>query len=698
MVSKNMSASSHLSQILSGQDFQAEAFVRDISQGGDSAEDLFQARKQIQTLSDETSKALKNNVYKNYTQFIDTAREISYLEGEMYQLSHMLTEQKSLIDVLSDLSFTHGKVEQKKQVEEKKLDDADIRKSTGGLMRILEKVEGCSDITEVPGRKLVYEGDLVELDTDSLSPLRNVRAFLMSDCLLISNWLSASARKGPVKYKFQSFFKLDGLAVVNVRDIGSVKNAFKILMFPDARVYQCDSPKTKKLWLDKIDEMKKVVLNKVSQKKELPPESPNPFTEKTSHEPTNPFAESKQEEESPDMLDVDWLKEVPDDLDVCIAQRDFDGAVDLIDKTQDYLDKCPKTLAIKDYRSKLEMRLRQLCEVLTSELKVSAGTKLQGGPRAARRAVHHLIRLDKSSLACKLFLKQRSVILRHSLKQLKLDQGAAIPYIKRLCSIFFNNMQATIQEFSRAFSKCPGSYSALTVWCISEFEYFTVVFGNETFTGENTLSTTATCTQIADKCCIELREQGVDLSYGFYSMITEQASGVITRSKDKLMEVNKRNAVEDKWKPLNLENKASLDKFLGEMSDIGIASIHAFIYDGCCISLTRNTTQFSRSYLTYIDDVLRMHHRTYHVVIVKCLVDLFKAQLLYIEASLKSDKYAKEHKFILKNAHFLLETVLTLAEHRFEQHVGFPCKQLSALHRELHRLKGVAKNTVVAYV
>lgn len=38
-------------------------------------------------------------------------------------------------------------------------------------------------------------------------------------------------------------------------------------------------------------------------------------------------------EETPDMLDVDWLKEIPDDLDVCIAQRDFDGAVDLIDKS-----------------------------------------------------------------------------------------------------------------------------------------------------------------------------------------------------------------------------------------------------------------------------------------------------------------------------------------------------------------------------
>ena len=33
-----------------------------------------------------------------------------------------------------------------------------------------------------------------------------------------------------------------------------------------------------------------------------------------------------------EFLQADWLMEVPEDLDVCIAQRDFEGAVDLIEK------------------------------------------------------------------------------------------------------------------------------------------------------------------------------------------------------------------------------------------------------------------------------------------------------------------------------------------------------------------------------
>jgi hypothetical protein len=33
-----------------------------------------------------------------------------------------------------------------------------------------------------------------------------------------------------------------------------------------------------------------------------------------------------------DCLNADWIQELPEDLDMCIAQRDFEGAVDLVEK------------------------------------------------------------------------------------------------------------------------------------------------------------------------------------------------------------------------------------------------------------------------------------------------------------------------------------------------------------------------------
>lgn len=35
-----------------------------------------------------------------------------------------------------------------------------------------------------------------------------------------------------------------------------------------------------------------------------------------------------------ELIHVEWVQELPEDLDVCIAQRDFEGAVDLIQKSK----------------------------------------------------------------------------------------------------------------------------------------------------------------------------------------------------------------------------------------------------------------------------------------------------------------------------------------------------------------------------
>ena len=53
------------------------ADVSEISSGGDVYQDLLEHRQRVQKLSDDTSVALKKNVYRNYTQFIETAKEIS---------------------------------------------------------------------------------------------------------------------------------------------------------------------------------------------------------------------------------------------------------------------------------------------------------------------------------------------------------------------------------------------------------------------------------------------------------------------------------------------------------------------------------------------------------------------------------------------------------------------------------------------
>jgi hypothetical protein len=52
-------------------------------------------------------------------------------------------------------------------------------------------------------------------------------------------------RRGPMRYKFQVQYQLESLAVVNVRDLGNVKYAFKFLAFPDTRLFQCSTNQSK---------------------------------------------------------------------------------------------------------------------------------------------------------------------------------------------------------------------------------------------------------------------------------------------------------------------------------------------------------------------------------------------------------------------------------------------------------------------
>ncbi|CAG2066025.1 unnamed protein product [Timema podura] len=58
-------------------DFNPDKYVKELSQRCVGGQELQQQRQKIQALADETNLSLKRNVYQNYMQFIETAKEIS---------------------------------------------------------------------------------------------------------------------------------------------------------------------------------------------------------------------------------------------------------------------------------------------------------------------------------------------------------------------------------------------------------------------------------------------------------------------------------------------------------------------------------------------------------------------------------------------------------------------------------------------
>ena len=62
-------------------------------------------------------------------------------------------------------------------------------------------------------------------------------------------WLPV-LRRGPVRYKFEVLYPLDQVLPVNIKDRGNTKNAFKVLIFPDTRVFMAPTAKSKVTQLD----------------------------------------------------------------------------------------------------------------------------------------------------------------------------------------------------------------------------------------------------------------------------------------------------------------------------------------------------------------------------------------------------------------------------------------------------------------
>ena len=130
----------------------------------------------FQTLSESTHSQLKKNVYQNYRQFIDTAKEIGFLEKEMYQLSHMITDQRNLLLELTQFNVSGDSVvanelvvssigedeekEKKEKENEKnvKSNRNDFEQGRNRLMGLLEKVEDSAHVMDVPTRFLLHNG------------------------------------------------------------------------------------------------------------------------------------------------------------------------------------------------------------------------------------------------------------------------------------------------------------------------------------------------------------------------------------------------------------------------------------------------------------------------------------------------------------------------------------------------------------
>ncbi|KAK3522392.1 hypothetical protein QTP86_008935 [Hemibagrus guttatus] len=559
---------------LESANFDPQNYVKQLSQQSDGDRDLQEHRQKIQTLADETAQNLKKNVYKNYRQFIETAKEISYLENKDETAKEMLT------------AFP-------KETEE-------VKQRT--LTTLLEKVEGCKNILETPGRYLVYNGDLFEYDADNI--------------------------RGTIKYKYNALYELESFAVVNVKDNPPMKDMFKILMFPDSRIFQSENSKIKKEWLEILDETKKTKVKDRNKKEEEVPKSP----------------------------------ELPEDL----------------DKLNEYLKDQPVNPKVKDLRGKVEERVRQLTEVLVFEL--SPDRSLRGGPKATRRAVSQLIRLGQSTKACDLFLKNRAAAVHTAIRQLRIE-GATLLYIQKLCNVFFTGLLETAREFETDFAGDTGCYSAFVVWSRSAMRMFADTFSKQVFDSKESLSTAAECVKLAGEHCRQLSNIGLDLTFILHSLLVKDIKAALQCQKDVIIEATKHRNSEEMWRRMNLMTPEALSKLKDEMRSCGIVTFNQYTGDDCWVNLSYTVVAFTKQMMAFLEEGLKLYFPELHMVFLESLTEIILVAVQHVDYSLRCEQDSEKKSFILQNAAFLHETVLPVVERRFEEGVGKPAKQLQDLRK-----------------
>ncbi|XP_028157671.1 exocyst complex component 8 [Ostrinia furnacalis] len=646
-------------------DFVPDRYVKELARSCVGGEELQQQKENIQTLSEETASALKKNVYENHMQFIETATEISHLETEMYKLSHLLSEQRTVLTTLSHASILGNE----NALSRESLDNHDVEAERAEEQRknklnlITEKVEGCMNLLDVPDRTLLHDGDLLEIDAEENTALQRMHVYLFNDCLMLTSWISN--RRGPMRYKFQISYPISTLAVVNVRDLGTVKQAFKVLAFPDTRVFQCNSIAVKKDWLDKFDVAKKMYIEKENSKQKK-----KEGQEKPRLESLESPSLSVEELPSPQITPLpEWLADVTEELDVLIVERHFQKTYELMVSAQ----KAFNTEEFKTHPQKAEIMKRidqkqkVLIEILLKELDVTHNWSPRGGLQSSRQPVMILNKFNMTSQACELFLAVCSHTVKVHVKGVQLE-GSINTYVKQVGEVFFCSLSDALTEFITLFPK--NKVSAFIVWASMQLRILMSQIIKQVFTPQCALDSVLECVESLREQCTLFCEFGLDLRFQMNSCLRTPIIKALKEYKEKIVDSMKSKVSEDKWTPVNMHTKPGVNKFLSQMENLGLI-LAKFIINETWVDLSSSTIWFAQSVITVQKVGLNLVTKDMMDVLDECIHAIFNSRL---KLSLGNDS-----SYAQKNFQFILDTVMPLMLRLYKEEVGYDNEKLVTL-------------------
>lgn len=348
----------------------------------------------------------------------------------MYQLSHILFEQRNLLSSLREGTGNKKDFEEEAETE---LDDPRSNQAIQTIKQIVTGFNGSLD-----GKFFLNEGALIELDSNDYRPIQRVHFFLFNDILLVCKL------KYDKKLEYLTQYDPRKIAVINIKDLDGVKNAINIITPDGSKIFQSIKMEAKNEWIEKFEVAYK--FNQQGKPKKRPaPSTPikKPITDSKSI--LSDLTPSDDNTSVVEYWAPEWLSVAPEEIQALIAQRHFEDALSLIQKAEEYILSDSTFWNAAEISGKLKVIKVNFSNVLVQELSNCHTKNLQAMLTSARRPLKLLADMGKARQACGTLLKICTTSIRSAQREARRSNA-------QISDLFFCDVVLVVSEFLRAFN------------------------------------------------------------------------------------------------------------------------------------------------------------------------------------------------------------------------------------------------------
>lgn len=461
---------------------------------------------------ERTQQQLKEQVFKNYSEFITISKEIAVLENDMLEFKELLAEWQQLPallqpdDVLDPGLSGEGlrSIKGKGSVDLEQIYRAQIS-------ALWENVEGSQKyVPFIQGRHLIAEtSNFVELNAATYKPERAVALFLLDDMLLVA--IQKKRHYGSrIQLVAERCFSLSEIVVVDLKDGRDLSNAFKIKKGKEVYVYRTERPQDKRALLNAFRRVGEDLANRRKRERMQPQKRQTHYRAMLPDGDTDSslalLASPGGSAPVADSALVPWLRDMLDDLAVCIAVREWDRAVGLVEEAKKRVAPAVSDPQVHALLETLTGYTHTLVHAISTEL--ASPTQRKSG---VVRNVGLLLRLDKGREARRIFLEARSELLRRRTGQIKYEGDVSL-YISELAVLYFTLIKNTGDWYMSAFPDYKMA-SGFVQWAADQVRAYAQLFRRQVYGVDKDPQVVQEAIQITMNCVELLSGIGLNMSF-----------------------------------------------------------------------------------------------------------------------------------------------------------------------------------------